>query len=216
MIPRIASVFLLALLFSRFPRADAEPQVRPRWVGDALHLDATLHASGYRDHPGRYHGHHAIVFAGGGAADKAFLRTPVPDRAIAAALAKGGFDSAGGIATEAWDRRFLAEDPASDQRAAGTPLTVEVRWEGGAWVELGRLLGDREGRGLDLRFADNRAWIPTYRSGCVVCLASCPGSKIANRTYSIRENEHGPMEFAPIREDLPPDGAAAEVRIRRR
>ena len=43
------------------------------------------------------------------------------------------------------------------------------------------------GRGLDLRLAGNRANIPKWKSGCVICLYSCPGSKIGNARYTARD-----------------------------
>ena len=212
---RILSVFLLAYLVANTPYAarEAREAREARFEENALLLPATLHSSTYANHSSRFGGHHALVFEGGSMASKAFLRTPIADREIARLLADRGLEAAGGVHRRAWDGRHDPGDPAADQRAEGTPLGVSVRWEGSrGWHPLGDLLGDRSGRGLDLRFADNRRWIRLYGSGCVICLSSCPGSKIANRTYTVRENQAGTMDFTP-RGDLPRDGTPVEVRI---
>lgn len=193
------------------------PREAARVEDGALYLGASMYAHTYRTHPRRFFGHHALTWAGGSQSGKAFLRSHVPDREVAAALAGLGIADGGGIPAEAWEALGDADDPRPDLRAGGAPLAVDVRWEGsGGWRALQDLLRDG-GRpaALDLRFADNRQWIERYGSGCVVCLASCPGSKIANAGYSMRQNEAGAMAFTPI-DGLPADGTVVEVRIRPR
>ncbi len=195
--------------------ATGEPdRPRLRVEGRSLRFEATMHPLRWGWHPMRYGGHHALVFEGGGMAGKALIRAPIPDAEVAEALERLGLEARGGIPKRAWEARSDAGDPAPDTRAAGDPVTVSVRWEGsGGWRPLGSLIRDRRGHGIDLRFADNREWIPVFGSGCIVCLSSCPGSKIANRELTIRENEAGAMDFQVVAEDLPGEGSRVEVRI---
>ena len=177
-------------------------------------LAASIYPKAYRQVSGRYHGHHAITWAGGSQSHKALIRSHVPDRAVAEALASLGIEDGGGIPAAAWGSLGDPAAPEPDGTATGARLEVAVRWEGsGGWKPLADLLRDQgQPAALDLRFADNRRWIERYGSGCVVCLASCPGSKIANAGYSMRQNDAGPMDFFPV-PDLPQDGTPVEVRI---
>jgi hypothetical protein len=57
-----------------------------------------------------------------------------------------------------------------------------------------------------MRFGGHRANIPRWKSGCVVCLYSCPGSKVGNARYTVRDWEKGTTRFrvrpgAPLPED---------------
>lgn len=179
-----------------------------------MYLAGTIHPGTYRDQPGRYHGHHAITWAGGSQSHKALIQSMVPDRAVAEALAGLGLADGGGIPAEAWGSLGDPAAPEPDTTAQGAPLQVDVRWQGsGAWRSLASLLRDGGAPAtLDLRFADNRQWIDRYGSGCVVCLASCPGSKIANAGYTMRQNASGAMEFGPA-DGLPEDGTSVEIRV---
>lgn len=180
----------------------------------AVVIPGTLHPERYRRHPRRYRGHHAVTWEGGGMAGKALITTPVPDEAVAAALARLGLDSRGGIPEQAWSQRLDPEASEPDLHATGSRLEVSVRWGEGAWVPLEELLEDHGGpAALDLRFQDNRRWIRLYGSGCVVCLASCPGAKVGHAGYSMRQNETGPMDFSPRPERLPADGTPVAVRF---
>lgn len=179
-----------------------------------MEFPGRLYAQTYRTHGERYAGHHAITYDGGGAAGRALIRTPVPDRRIAEVLDQLGFQSRGGIDEAAWSQRFDRRNPAPDTVAEGDPLEVLVRWGRRDWVSLESLLEDQGAPAdLDLRFQDNRRWIRMYGSGCVICLSSCPGAKIGNRHYSMRQNEFGPMAFLPREEDLPPDGTPVLIRM---
>jgi hypothetical protein len=183
-------------------------------VGRSVRIAGTIHPATYRTVSNRYHGHHAITWAGGGQAHKALIRSHVPDRRVAEALAGLGLSDGGGIPSEAWESLGDPAAPQPDLHATGAPLQVHVRWDGsGDWRPLASLLTDSGAPAtLDLRFADNRQWIDRYGSGCVVCLASCPGSKIANAGYTMRQNDSGAMEFGPA-EGLPKDGTPVEVRV---
>jgi heterodisulfide reductase subunit C len=47
--------------------------------------------------------------------------------------------------------------------------------------------------------------------GCVVCLFSCPGSKVGNRTYTVRDYVQGTTRFRVREAVLPDDGTEVTV-----
>ncbi len=199
---RSLSSFVLAALGVALAAQGPPPDGEIRIVGDAIEFQGFFQPEVYRNHPVRFHGHHAITYLGGSMAPKALITTEVPDRKVAEFLSRLGLDSAGGIPAKAWS---LKDDPGAnepDLRAQGTRLHVLIRFKTAKksdWIPLQDLLSDHgEPSQLDLRFADNRQWIDLYQSGCIVCLSSCPGSKIANHNYTIRENDQGPMDFLPV------------------
>ena len=168
----------------------------------------------YREHPSRFSGHHAVTFRLGSMAPKALITVETSDREIAKFLASQGADSNGGIPDQAWFAKDDLENPAPDLRASGSPIVVSVRIPGGPWFSLDDLVGDTVSKKkIDLRFVDNREWIDSFGSGCVVCLSSCPGSKIANRGFTIRENDSGKMNFQPRKIPFR-EGEEVEVRLR--
>jgi hypothetical protein len=211
--------FLLASLGGGLVYSRPEPVVggaQLKVFADYIEFPGVLYPETYARLPDRYAGHNAITYEGGGSAYRALIRTPVPDRNIAAALAGLGIDAKGGLHEASWSRRFDPDAPEPDQRPEGDRLEVMVRWGHGSWMPLQDLLRDHgEPAALDLRFQDNRRWISLYRSGCVVCLSSCPGAKIGNRTYTMRQNEFGPMDYTPRKKELPADETPVLIRMGR-
>jgi len=68
-----------------------------------------------------------------------------------------------------------------------------------------------------MRFGGHRANIPKWKSGCVVCLYSCPGSKVGNARYTVRDWVKETTRFR-VRKDapLPADGGRVSVIFRLR
>lgn len=58
--------------------------------------------------------------------------------------------------------------------------------------------------------------IPRWKSGCVVCLYSCPGSKVGNARYTVRDYEKGTTRFRVRPGVLPEDGGRVGVVLRLR
>jgi hypothetical protein len=127
---------------------------------------------------------------------------------------------------DSWDARRDPRNPAPDQVIAGPPVEVLVRLPGPAGaaghpghpgetrlVPLAQLLDDPGGRGLDLRLGGHRANIPQWHSGCIVCLYSCPGSKLGNARYTVRDYVHETTRFRAKPDLLPPDGTRVAIRI---
>ena len=62
----------------------------------------------------------------------------------------------------------------------------------------------------------NEAWQKEFHSGCIVCLYSCPGSKIGNARYTVRDYEKETTRFRVRPGALPPDSQRVIVILRLR
>jgi hypothetical protein len=160
-------------------------------------------------------GYHAIVWKGGRMAHAALLQAEVPDAQILDALTKLGARPGNNLPMEVWDERKNPKDPAADTVIAGPAVQILLRLPSQAdLVPLASVLEDSAGRGLDMRFGGNAANIPKWKSGCIVCLYSCPGSKVGNARYTVRDYTKDVTRFRPKPGTLPPDGTRVGVVLR--
>ncbi len=160
-------------------------------------------------------GYHALVWTGGRAAHAALLRTDVSDRRVLAALRSLGARPGDNVPMAAWDERENPGSAAPDTVIAGPPVAVLLRLPGRAdLVPLEAVLVDPGGRGLDLRLGGHEANIPRWKSGCIVCLYSCPGSKIGNARYTERDYVRGATRFRARRDILGKDGTSVGIVLR--
>jgi len=160
-------------------------------------------------------GYHAIVWKDGGAAHAALLEADVTDRQVLEALEDLGAKAGNNLPMEAWEQRKNAKHAAPDLVIAGPGVEVLLKLPGHeAPVPLGSVLEDPGGRGLALRFGGNAANIPKWKSGCIVCLYSCPGSKVGNAKYTVRDYASDATRFRVRPGVLPPDGTPVRVILR--
>jgi len=172
--------------------------------------------------PGKFSGflrfvpnYHLLVWDDGKAAAEALFETPVPDIKLIAALESLGAVAGNNLTMEAWDKRKDAQHPAPQIKISGTPVEIWVWWENLATPkQLAELLDDPGGRGFDFRFGGNRDLIKHWHSGCLVCLYSCPGSKVGNAAYTVRDYATGATKFVPREERLPKSGSAVAIIFR--
>jgi hypothetical protein len=161
-------------------------------------------------------GYHLIVWKGGGAAAAALFRAEVTDVEVLDALEKLGARPGNALGMATWDDRRDASSKAPDQVIAGPPVDVLIRVPGRpAPLTLDQILEDPGGRGFDMRFGGHRANIPKWKSGCIVCLYSCPGSKVGNARYTVRDWEKGTTHFRVKKgAPLPADGGRVGIVFR--
>lgn len=159
--------------------------------------------------------YHLLVWNDGRAAREALFETPVPDTALIAALEQLGAVAGNNLTMDAWDKRKDAKHPAPQTKIAGTPVEISIWWNNlPAPKPLSELLNDPGGRGLDFRFGGNKELIKHWHSGCLVCLYSCPGSKVGNAAYTVRDYSTGATKFTPREERLPPTGSEVTLVFR--
>jgi hypothetical protein len=143
------------------------------------------------------------------------LTTAVDDRAVYDALVKIGACPGNALIRAAWDRRRDPADPAPDVRVQGAPLRISLIWSGQSDpVPLGHLIEDPGEKGFDFRFGGHEDLIDAWNSGCVVCLYSCPGGKIGNAAYTIRDQVGRATRFRIRKDSFPPDETPVTVVIR--
>ena len=213
MLGALALLALAGCFWTARRRAPAAPQpsgplldtARARVTLPAV-LDLEAFAAG--DPPG----HHLVTWEGGRAGPKALLRTAASDAEVLDALEALGAQPGDTLSEASWTYRDDPERPEPDARATGSALEVRVTLPDGREVPIEALLEDLDGHGFAWVLAGNRALIPVWKSGCVVCLQSCPGSKVANRNATIRDLAQGRSRFAPslLAREL---GTGAELQV---
>jgi hypothetical protein len=208
-----AAVLVIALVVWLRARNPPEGRliVRPP---DEVELRAFVHTARF-DAAWMMPGYHALVWTGGRASYASLLSTDVSDRQVLAALKSLGGKPGDNVPMEAWEERENRSSVAPDTVIAGAPVAVLLRLPGGTeLVPLSDVLEDSGGRGLDLRLGGHEGNIPRWRSGCIVCLYSCPGSKVGNTRYTERDYARRATRFRARPGALPPDGTAVDVVLR--
>lgn len=163
----------------------------------------------------RTSGYHAVVWKQGKAAGESLLASFVDDTTFHDALVSIGAIPGNNLTMAAWNERTNPESSAPDTRVEGSPVDVLVWWPGlRSPLRLQDMLIDSAGLGLDLRFGGNKALIPVWRSGCIICLYSCPGGKISNRRYTIRDYVKNPKNFSVDFSHVPKGNRKALVIVR--
>jgi len=215
-----AALAAAALLFVavRRERAAQPPGQVTRLSATEIEFPATVAAASFnRRFP--MPGYHAVVWRGGRAAHAALFRADVTDVQVLDALEALGAKPGDALGMATWDERRDPKSPAPDQVIACPPVEVSVRLPGRPRpVSLGDLLEDRSatpGRtSVDLRLGGHRANIPKWHSGCIVCLYSCPGSKLGNARYTVRDYTKDETRFRARTDLLPPDGTRVGIVVR--
>ena len=212
-----ALVLLIPLLF---PVADAGSTegLRIDPVTGEVRVTAVAHPDRFQGTMARamgMEGYHFLVWEKGGAANAALLTTTVDDRTLYAALDSLGAVAGNALGMDAWEGRYDANNAAPDQLIEGSPLWLGISWkEQPQPLGLDRLLHDPGGKGFEFRFGGHLANVPVWKSGCGVCLYSCPGSKVGNAAYTVRNFVGAATRFR-IRENVfPAAGTTVEVVFR--
>ena len=162
-------------------------------------------------------GYHLIVWKDGRASMAALFRAEVTDTEVLDALERLGAKPGNALGMATWEERKDPKSKAPDKVIQGPPVAILVRVPGrAALLTLAQILEDPGGRGFDMRFGGHRANIPKWHSGCVVCLYSCPGSKIGNARYTVRDYVEGTTRFRVKEGVLPEDGTRVGIVLRLR
>lgn len=194
-----------------------EPSGGVRVSGREIEFPAVVTAGSFEREILGMPGYHLIVWKGGRAASAALLRAEVTDREVLDALERQGARPGNALGMDTWEERKNPASRAPDQIIEGPPVEILVKVPGRAKpLTLAEILEDPGGRGFDMRFGGHRANIPKWKSGCVVCLYSCPGSKVGNARYTVRDYERETTKFRVRHGVLPEDGTRVSVVFRLR
>ena len=196
------------------------PSSRPaRVVGDvesdAVTFTGRIYPQRYNRLTDRSKGHHAIVWQYGTAAPKALIEADEPDVDIQERLEKNvGLVPGNNLQAEAWTRVRDRNHPEPDRKVAGPELSVSVSWAGlDEPIPLHELFINTQPTDVRIRFGGHLEFTSLWKSGCVVCLFSCPGGRTSNAAYTLREQVFGQRSFVADESRLPPDGTAVEVTL---
>ena len=160
-------------------------------------------------------GYHFLVWEKGRAAHAALFTTAVDDRTLYGALDSLGAVAGNALGMDTWEGRYDSTNSAPDRLIEGQPLWLGVSWkEQPVPVSLSRLLHDPGGKGFEFRFGGHLANVPIWKSGCGICLYSCPGSKVGNATYTVRDFVRDTTRFRIRENAFPAAGTAVEVVFR--
>jgi hypothetical protein len=181
-------------LFGLTPAAPIQVDKRAGEVRILARLQPKAFSGGWFKRTPNYH---AVVWKDGRAAGEALLVSSVSDSVLYDALLSVGAVPGDNLTMAAWNDRKEAGAKAPDMRVKGSPVEVLVQWEGlPRPLPLDRLLVDPGGRGIRMRFGGNKELIPQWKSGCITCLYSCPGGKVSNAAYTIRDYVEGATIFS--------------------
>lgn len=160
-------------------------------------------------------GHHAVTWRGGRKSHEALLVTFTSDTEVHDALISLGARPGNNLTQEVWDERKNRRSRAPETRVEGDPVAAFVWWEGlKDPLPLSALLHNPTGKEIDLRFGGQKSLIPVWKSGCIVCMQSCPGGKISNHSCTIRDYVDGKATFE-VNEAVVPQGKRRAVVILR-
>jgi hypothetical protein len=189
---------------------DPDAAIRIDRAAKTVLLKATVHPDHFRRGPNPHH--HLVTWRKGSLGHNALFATEATDSQVLAALKALGGAPGNNLTRATWEEADNPDHPDPDLHAAGDPVSVRVVWDGlDAPMPVRELFAEGE---IDLVFAGNGALIPVWESGCVVCMQSCPGGKIANAPYTMREYVRGGARLRLKDRLLPADGTEATILIR--
>ncbi len=139
--------------------------------------------------------HHYIVWESGNAVKNALFTTFISDSLLHEALVSVGGKPGNNLTQDTWTKRRIKKSTEPDKRAKGSVIGISVIY-GTHQFTPAEILHELNNRAINFKFAGNLDLIPQWHSGCIACLQSCPGGKIGNATYSIRDLEKGIPKFS--------------------
>ena len=161
---------------------------------------------------GGVRGHHAIVWKNGSAHGRALFVSDASDHDVRAALGALGARAGENLTEDSWNKRADAGSREPDKRVEGTPLDVFVEWNGRR-MPLSDFIAEkgRAAPALDFRYGGNERFQKDFKSGCIVCLYSCPGGAVGNHAHPIRDYERQGVVYSARPERLPAEGSKVTI-----
>ena len=165
-------------------------------------IEATVNGK-YFNTPSRHHG---IVFKGGKYGDRAVLVGLADEREFYQALKDIGCVEG---------TNLTMEDMKLSKAVKGEPLDVFVTWEGlSKEIPFSDIIRSSEERIMIVRFGGNFEAAKANRTGCILCLDSCPIAITSDAAFATAELDSKKIDKY-IREDvLPADGSKVYVIFR--
>lgn len=193
---------------------DEDAQIRVDAAQRSVSFRGRIYPSRFNAWYTRPKNHHFIVWKKGRAARNGLIRADVSDVEILHALERLGARPGNNLTVDTWERRDDARSTAPDLRVQGTRVEIQLEWGTAHSLRVEDYLIDRQGSGFLFRVGGHKALVPVWKSGCVVCLQSCPGGRVSNERHTMRDLARGTSRFELRRDRLPNDGTAVRVTLR--
>ncbi len=149
---------------------------------------------------------HGIVYKDGSNGEKAVLRGLATPEAYFNALSEIGAKPGENMTMENKETTHVH----------GDPLEVSVTWDGAVKdYTINQVITDSTGKPIDVHFGGNLQNAQQYKTGCLICLDSCPVGITSNTTYSYGAVEkRKEVEFKGNKEVLPADGTLVTIKVK--
>jgi hypothetical protein len=149
---------------------------------------------------------HGVVYAGGSNGSKSVFRSFAHEQDFYNALMKLGLKAGNNMTKENAAQTFVQ----------GDPLEVTVTWNGaGREYRLDEVITDSNKKPFQIRFGGNQKSALQYKTGCLLCLDSCPVGITSNANYTTGAVEkRNEVIFKGNDKVLPPDGSLVVVKVR--
>ena len=204
-------VLAIALFFSTTPSLQVDRANREVRITASVQPGAMDRLFGVR-------GHHLIVWKEGGAHEHALFVSDASDHDVRAALDSLGARRGENLTPASWNARNDAHNPEPDKRVEGTAVEVFVEWPSHPRVPVASLIREKNAPAprLDFRYGGNERWQKEFRSGCIVCLYSCPGGAVGNHAHPIRDYVRDGVVYTSLDDKLPPSGTKVTIILKPR
>jgi hypothetical protein len=211
-----STVLILLTIFFCYPSSpDAQLRIDPQ--KNEVRVPVVAHPEHFQGFLPRWFGmpgYHLLVWDKGAAARNALFTTSVSDTDLLEAFSSLGAHAGKSLPMTTWEARHESDHPAPDLKTEGPSVDIAFQWpESDGPLPITSLLEDPGGRGLDFRFSGNAENISVWKSGCGICLYSCPGGKIGNAAYTVRDYVKGLTRFRTTRR-FPQEGTEGTLIIR--
>ena len=109
----------------------------------------------------------------------------------------------------------MTMDNKEKTNVAGDPLDVSVTWDGASKeYKLAEIVKDSNAKPFDVRFGGNITASLDKKTGCLICLDSCPVGITSNATYTYGAVEkRKEVGFTSNKDVLPADGTLVAVKL---
>lgn len=149
---------------------------------------------------------HGVVYSGGSNGDKSVFRSYATDQDFYNGLMRLGFKAGNNMTKENGAKTFVQ----------GDPLEVTVTWDGAKReYSLDEVITDSNKKPFQVRFGGNQKNALQFKTGCLLCLDSCPVGITSNANYTMGAVEmRNEVIFKGNDKILPPDGSLVVIHVR--
>jgi len=159
-------------------------------------------------------GHHAVVWKNGRAWPWALFRAEASDLEVRRGIEALGGKAGENLTVASWTERENRSNNEPDKRVEGSVIEAFVRLtKQSRLIPLAQIFSEQgmPAARLDLRYGGNERHRDDFKSGCIICLYSCPGGAIGNRIHPVRDYVRDGVTYRAVKTALPGPGSRVEI-----